>query len=142
MVGGHPPLAQDGVVFHGVLRLDVPEQSARLSELFANATCFIMPSLSEASAIAYVEAAAAGLPSIGSSAGGSAYLIGDGGIIVNPTDECALVDAMRQLADPETASRVGTAARQRSELFTWPKVAKRLLDALDGKTASAGDALI
>jgi glycosyltransferase involved in cell wall biosynthesis len=135
VVGGHPPLAEPGVTGHGILRLDVPEQHRSLESLFSKATCFVMPSHSEASAIAYVEAAAAGLPSIGTGEGGSDFLIGEGGLIVNPKDDDALLDAMRLLSDPGTAARVGAAAKRRSELFTWRAVADRLLRALAGAPA-------
>jgi glycosyltransferase involved in cell wall biosynthesis len=139
LVGGHPPLSQVGVTGHGILRLDVAEQHERLERLFAEATCFVMPSHSEASAIAYVEAASAGLPSIGTSAGGSGYLIGDGGVIVDPGDDEALLAAMLRLADPETAERAGAAAKERSRLFSWDAVASRLLSALEGESpVSAG----
>jgi glycosyltransferase involved in cell wall biosynthesis len=135
LVGGHPPVDQPGVTGHGVLRLDVPEQHERLERLFGESTCFVMPSFSEASAIAYVEAAAAGLPSIGTTSGGSDYLIGEGGIVVDPHDEAALLDAMRRLADPDEARRTGAAAKLRSELFTWDAVGRRLLRALEGVPA-------
>jgi len=138
LVGGHPPLSQDGVGTHGILRLDVPAQHDRLERLFAEATCFVMPSHSEASAIAYVEAAAAGLPSIGTSSGGSDYLIGDGGLIVDPGDEGGLLAAMRGLAEPEAAARMGAAAKERSHLFTWEAISRRLLQALEGKPVEAG----
>jgi glycosyltransferase involved in cell wall biosynthesis len=141
LVGGHPPLSQEGVSGHGVLRLDVPTQHDRLEQLFAGATCFVMPSHSEASAIAYVEAATAGLPSIGTSAGGSSYLIGDGGLVVDPADGDALLAAMRRLADPETAARMGAAARERSRLFSWEAVSRRLLDALEGGVPSEAGAV-
>jgi glycosyltransferase involved in cell wall biosynthesis len=135
IVGGHPPIEQEGVTAHGILRLDVPEQHERVERLFARATCFVMPSLAEASAIAYVEAGAAGVPSIGSSSGGSEYLIGDGGVIVDPHDDDGLLDAMRQLSDGPTAMAMGKAAKRRSERFTWPEVGRRLLEALDGTPA-------
>jgi glycosyltransferase involved in cell wall biosynthesis len=139
LVGGHPPLSQAGVTGHGVLRLDVPEQHECLERLFAGATCFVMPSHSEASAIAYVEAASAGLPSIGTSAGGSGYLIGDGGVIVNPGDDEALFAAMLRLAGPGAAEGMGAAAKERSRLFSWEAVARRLLGALEGESpVSAG----
>ena len=89
-----------------------------------------MPSYSEASAIAYVEAAAAGLPSIGTSIGGSDYLIGEGGLIVDPRDDGALLSAMRHLAAPDTAARVGAIAKRRSAMFTWEAVARRFMSAL------------
>ena len=135
VVGGHPRLDEPGVTEHGVLQLGVPEQHDRLERLFSAATCFVMPSHAEASAIAYVEAAAAGLPVIGTSSGGSDYLIGDGGLIVDPGDDEAILGAMRRLSDPDTAARMGAAARRRSELFTWPAVARRLLRALEGLPA-------
>lgn len=135
LVGTHPAVAQPGVTGHGVLRLDVPEQHERLERLFGQATCFVMPSFSEASAIAYVEAAAAGLPSIGTTSGGSDYLIGDGGVVVDPHDDDALLAAMRGLSEPSQAARLGAAAKLRSELFTWEAVGRRLLRALDGAPA-------
>jgi glycosyltransferase involved in cell wall biosynthesis len=137
LVGRHPPLDAPGVSGHGVLRLDVPEQRARLQGLFARATCFVMPSHYDAVGIAYVEAASAGLPSIGTSNGGSSYVIGDGGVVIDPRDEGALLAAMLRFCDPETAARTGAAAKARSELFTWSAVARRLLHALDGAPAEA-----
>lgn len=133
LVGGHPPISQAGVTGHGILRLDVAEQHERLERLYSEATCFVMPSHSEASAIAYVEAASAGLPGIGTSAGGSGYLIGDGGVIVDPGDDEELLAAMLRLADPETAKGMGAAAKERSRLFSWEAVASRLLSALEGE---------
>lgn len=130
LVGGHPPVQQPGVAGHGVLRLDDSRQHAELDALFAAATCFVMPSFTEAVGIAYVEAAAAGLPSIGTTEGGSGYLIGDGGVIVDPRDDAALLAAMGRLADPATAQAMGAAALERSRMFTWPEVAGRILRAL------------
>ena len=65
------------------------------------------------------------------------YLIGDGGVVVDPDDDEALFLEMRRLADPGTAARTGAAAKLRSELFTWPAVAGRLLRALDGVPSEA-----
>jgi glycosyltransferase involved in cell wall biosynthesis len=135
LVGGHPTIDAPGVTGHGVLRLDVPEEHQRLERLFGESTCFVMPSFSEASAIAYVEAAAAGLPSIGTISGGSDYLIGDGGVVVDPHDDDALLAAMLRMSDAATAESMGAAARIRSELFTWPQVARRLVRALEGVSA-------
>lgn len=135
VVGGHPPLRQPGVTGHGILRLNSDAERRRLEQLYADATCFVMPSHSEASAIAYVEAAAAGLPSIGTSQGGSDFLIGEGGLIVDPSDDDALLEAMLALCEPETAARMGAAAQQRSRLFTWSAVASRLVRALEGESA-------
>jgi hypothetical protein len=131
VVGGHPPIAEPGVTGHGVLSHGRPRERDVLVGLFARATCLVMPSLVEPFGIVYVEAGAAGVPSIGSSVGGASDAIGtDGGLVVDPTDEEALLAAMLRLADGETARRMGEAARRRSESYTWTGVAERLLRAL------------
>lgn len=131
VVGGHPPLRADGVVAHGVLALDQEGDRARLSALYARATCFVMPSLHEPSAQAYVEASAWGVPSIVTANGGSVELVGDGGVVVDPLDDEGLLQAMRRLCDPVTAARLGEVAERRSSLFTSDSLAGRLLRALD-----------
>jgi glycosyltransferase involved in cell wall biosynthesis len=131
VVGNHPRLELDGVEGHGPLRLDNAGEAERVDRLFQTATCFVMPSHREASALVYVEAGAAGLPSIGSAVGGSRELIGDGGQVVDPEDQAALVSAMLELSDARTAARVGAAARRHAEAYTWQAVAERILRALD-----------
>jgi glycosyltransferase involved in cell wall biosynthesis len=131
VVGAHPPLHGDGVVGHGVLRLDDESHRSELAELFAKATCFVLPSLYEPSAQAYVEASAWGIPSIVTSNGGSAELVGDGAIVVDPLDDDKLLDAMRALCDPVMAAQLGGLAQQRSSLYTTRALAGRLLRALE-----------
>jgi glycosyltransferase involved in cell wall biosynthesis len=94
LVGRHPAIDVEGVVGHGALSLARADERDEVEALFERATCFVMPSRSEPSAIAYVEAAAAGVPSIGSAVGGSRELIGDGGCVVDPRDDEALFAAM------------------------------------------------
>jgi glycosyltransferase involved in cell wall biosynthesis len=131
VVGAHPPLHAEGVVGHGVLRLDDDADRRRLADLFTKATCFVMPSLHEPSAQTYVEASAWGIPSIVTSNGGSAELVCEGGIVVDPLDDKGLLDAMRSLSDPATAARLGGFAQRRSSLFTSRAMTGRLLRALD-----------
>ena len=103
-----------------------------MSALFGEATCFVMASEVEPFGLAYIEAALAGVPSIATSVGGEGTIVAEGtGLLVPPGDEEALLGAMRTLADPEVAARMGAAARERSALFTWDKVGARLLRALD-----------
>jgi hypothetical protein len=138
VVGAHPPLRDDGVVGHGVLRLGNGADRSRLAELFARATCFVMPSLHEPAGLAYVEASAWGLPSIATSSGGGGELIGDCGIVVDPLDDDRLLEAMRTLCDPATVVRLGGLAQRRSELFTSRTMAGRLLRALDLPSVDVG----
>lgn len=130
LIGSHPTVDAEGITGHGWLSLSDASARAKLDGLFERATCFVMPSLCEPSAISYVEAAAAGIPSIGSTVGGSAELIGEGGCVVDPSDEAALYDAMLRFADGEKARAAGARALARADFFTWAEVARRILTAL------------
>jgi hypothetical protein len=131
VVGGHPQLDEPGVNGHGVLSTERGRDRELIGGLFERATCLVMPSQVEPFGIVHIEAAAAGLPSIGTTVGGPRDVIGtDGGVVVEPGDEDALLDAMRRLSDPASARRMGEAARERARLYTWPRVAERLLRTL------------
>jgi glycosyltransferase involved in cell wall biosynthesis len=131
IVGAHPPLHGEGLVGHGLLRLEDDADRARLAELYARATCFVMPSIHEPAGIAYVEASAWGIPSIATASGGAGEIVGDGGIVIDPLDDDGLLGAMRTLCDPATAARLGGIAEQHSQLFSDRAMAGRLLRALD-----------
>jgi glycosyltransferase involved in cell wall biosynthesis len=131
LVGEHPRLDLPGVVAHGFLSRSNAADRERLVALYRSATVFVMPSLHEPAGIVYVEAASAGVPSIGGTNGGAATLIGPGGLTVDPLDPDQIYAAMLQLADGDTAQRMGDRAREHSALFTWRKVAERLVRALD-----------
>jgi glycogen synthase len=130
VVGGHPPLDQPGVTGHGDLPLDDPGAQAEVDRLFEHATCLVLPSHLEPSAVVHVEAAQAGLPSIGTTEGGVSALIGDGGMLVDPTDEQGLIDAMVQIADPNRARDLGALARAHISSLSWQKIAERMLAVL------------
>jgi glycosyltransferase involved in cell wall biosynthesis len=131
LVGGHPRVDAPGVRCHGRLPLDSPDSRRQLIGLFQAATCFVMPSLHEPTGIVHAEAAAAGIASIGTVDGGVSTLIGEAGRVVDPRDDDAILTAMLELADPELARSLGALALERSRLFTWEKVAERLLRALE-----------
>lgn len=130
VVGRHPRIDAPGVESHGFLSMSDAAQKARLDALFAEATCFVMPSLHEPLGIAYAEAGAAGVPSIGTKRGGAPEVIGPGGTAVDPFDLGQLVEAMRRYSDPSHAASAGERARVHAQQYTWPRVAKRILNAL------------
>lgn len=70
IVGGHPRIDVDGVVCHGLLRLDRATETIRLNALFERATCLVLPSMLEPTGNVHAEALAAGIGSIGTTAGG------------------------------------------------------------------------
>jgi hypothetical protein len=130
LVGNHPPVDAAGVIGHGRLSLGSDEGQRRYGELLRRATCFLMPSTHEPFGIAYLDAGACGLPSIGTTVGGAPEAVGDGGLVVDPEDGGALSAAMLKLADPETARRLGERAFAHAAPLTWRATAERLLRAL------------
>jgi glycosyltransferase involved in cell wall biosynthesis len=130
LVGEHPPQSAPGVRDHGYIGLSGPDNRARLGRLFAQATCFVVPSRHEPTGIAFAEAAAAGLPSIGSIHGGSGEVIGPSGVVVDPERDYELASAMLALADPERARELGARARQQAQLYSWEAVARRFVRVL------------
>ncbi len=134
LVSAHPPgVGGEGVRAHGNIR------GARVTQLFSEATCFVMPSRAEPVGIVYVEAGAAGTPSIGTTVGGAAELIGGGGVVVDPADQGALTAAMMELSEPQTARRLGALAYEHSRWFTWRATAGRILDALQSRARTPAD---
>lgn len=131
IVGGHPPLDAEGVTGHGHVAVSQPEGRTKIEGLFAAATCFVVPSLLEPFGLVYVEAAAAGIASIGTTIGGTADSIGKGGILVDPHDDDAIFAAMREMCDPDRARSLGEVARRRAPAFTWPAFGQRILRSLD-----------
>jgi glycosyltransferase involved in cell wall biosynthesis len=129
VVGAHPSLDLAGVTGHGRLAIDRDEQRFRLTSLYERSTAFVMPSLHEPAGSVHVEAARAGIASIGSANGGAETCIGDGGFVVDPESPAEITAAMLALCDPELARELGERARQRAQMLTWRKVAERIVRA-------------
>ena len=87
-------------------------------ELWRDADVFALPTRGEAFGMVFQEAAAAGLPAIGTRLNAIPEIVADGdtGILVPPGDVAALADALRALvSSPERRAAMGTAARRRIE---------------------------
>jgi glycosyltransferase involved in cell wall biosynthesis len=130
LIGRTPGVDEPGVTDLGWIDRRTPAGEARLLAAFRRATCFVMPSRFEPFAIVHAEAGLAGLPSIGTTVGGVDAVIGPAGVTVPPGDHAALVRAMRELADPETARGYGALARDHALRFSWENVARRIAERL------------
>jgi phosphatidylinositol alpha-1,6-mannosyltransferase len=93
----------------------------------------------------YLEAAAHGKPVVAGNVAGALDAVADGesGLLVDPTDELAVADAIKKLLfDHELARRLGEAGAQRARSFAWPLIAGRvealLLEQLSGVSRIAG----
>lgn len=130
LVGNHPEVIAPGVRGHGFLTRDDASAQKKLDRLYAEATCFVLPSQFDPAGIAYLEAASAGLPVIATSRGGAGELIADGAIAVDPGDERGLVEAMLALTNPLAARSKGATAARSVASSSWTDVGARIIGAL------------
>ena len=103
---------------------------ADLDRVYADCDVVVLTSRNEGSPVALIEAMASGRPVVATRVGGVEELVGEVGLLADVDDSAALARAVSQLlADPERASRLGQAARQRV-VTTYGK--DRLVDDVDG----------
>ena len=105
---------------------DVPEH------FIAAADVFCLPSYREGFGVVIIQAASAGIPSIGSRIYGITDTIEDGntGLLFKAGDSCDLALKMKQFLDtPETIKRMGKEARKRTlKLYAKEMVTTAMLD--------------
>ncbi|CAM9772984.1 unnamed protein product, partial [Hapterophycus canaliculatus] len=93
-----------------------------LSQAFASADVFVMPSDSETLGFVVLESMASGVPVVGADAGGIPDLIDDGknGFLVPAGDEEAMADRVRTLlANKDLRRRMSQAGREETEKWSW-----------------------
>lgn len=121
------------VLFCGTL------SDAERDEWLDRATVFAMPSRvpagggGEGFGIAYLEAAARGVPAVAGNCGGAVDAVEDGktGVLVDPSDHLAVAEAITQLLrDPARTNALGASAANRAQRFAWPRVAQEVEDLL------------
>jgi glycosyltransferase involved in cell wall biosynthesis len=130
IVGPAMGATQPGVVFEGFLSKDDPAQFGRITELFEQASCVVLPSIYEPFGISLTEGMAYGLPCIATNRCAMPEIVENGrtGLIVPPENVDALADAMITIArDPALGQRMGEAGRARAERdFTWDAVGHKI----------------
>jgi glycosyltransferase involved in cell wall biosynthesis len=102
-----------------------------LVKYYGSASVFVLPSLSDAQPLVAFEAMACGLPVIVTENTGTQEIIREGkdGFVIPIRDVGALKEKIRLLyEDGELLKRMGQAARNRIQEFTWGKYEERLLD--------------
>jgi alpha-1,3-rhamnosyl/mannosyltransferase len=110
-----------GARVHVLARVPAPT----LARLYQRATVVVCPSLWEGFGLAALEAMACGAPVVAGNRGGLPEVVGDAGLLVDPTDVDALRKAMYTLAGQEplrAALRARGLARARA--FSWRHVAE------------------
>jgi glycosyltransferase involved in cell wall biosynthesis len=95
---------------------------------YAGARAFVLPSIYEGFGLPALEAMASGTPVISSSAGSLREVVGDAGILIDPTDVDRWVEAIeRVLADDALSSQMSEAGLERAALFSWERAASETL---------------
>jgi phosphatidylinositol alpha-1,6-mannosyltransferase len=124
----------------------VTERDKRL--IFAACDIHAMPSVRagpmiEGFGIVFLEAAAAGKPSVCGNTGGQAEAVQDGmtGLVVDGSDHSQLIDAMGRLArDPEIRTRMGEAGRRWAAQNEWVRVRQRIVAEIGRAQSTLGNA--
>lgn len=95
---------------------------------FAAADIFVLPTLLEGFGIPLVEAMAAGLPIVTTSAGAAGEVVGDAGLVVPPGDSQAFASALeRLLTEPALAERLSQIGPKRArECFDLHNMAAKV----------------
>jgi len=105
---------------------------------FNAADIYVMPSIQHGSmiegfGIVFLEAAAAGIPSIAGNVGGQpeAVLHGKTGLVVDGTDEKELREALRYLIlNPEVRKKMGKIGREWAKQHDWKKISQKIYEAV------------
>ena len=105
---------------------------ADLDGLYAAATAFVFPSLSEGFGLPVLEAMRRGVPLACSDRSTLPEIAGDAALLFDPEDIQAITDAMeRLLADAELRRRLACAGRKRAATFTWERTAELTVASYD-----------
>jgi alpha-1,3-rhamnosyl/mannosyltransferase len=109
----------DKVIFAGY----VPDEE--LPAVYAGATVFVFPSLYEGFGLPPLEAMACGAPVISSNAASLPEVVGEAGLLVEPTDAATLTSAIEQvLSDDALRAALSSRGPQRAREFSWERCAR------------------
>lgn len=98
--------------------------------LYAGAVALVLPSFHEGFGLTALEAMAAGVPVVASNRGSLPELVGDAGLLVDPTDPAAISAALQQvLGDPSVRARLAAEGRARAAAYSWDASAGVMIDA-------------
>ena len=118
------PLAQEGF-----LRELGYVPRGDLATIMAGATALIYPSIYEGFGLPPLEAMACGTPVICSNVSTLPEVVGDAGILIDPSDEIGLREILHVITeDKQLRTDLSTRARERSLSFTWKKCAQQTVE--------------
>jgi glycosyltransferase involved in cell wall biosynthesis len=123
-IAADPPGSSGRVAWLGHLDDDA------LAGVMSEADAFCLPSLFEAFGLTALEAMACGAPVVASDRGALPEVVGEAGLVVEPTAPELEKALARVLSDGELARALREAGRARAEEFTWDRTAAGWLGSL------------
>lgn len=100
-----------------------------LQWLYQNCFCFLYPSLFEGFGLPVLEAMHYGSPVITSSTSSIPEIAGDACILINPTNENELFEAMATISvNEECRTNLRESGRKQANLFSWEIASKKILE--------------
>jgi glycosyltransferase involved in cell wall biosynthesis len=112
---------EDRVIFPGYV------DEADLPAWYQLAELFVFPSLYEGFGLGPLEAMACGKPVVVSNRSSLPEVVGEAGLLIDPTNTAALTEAMRRvLADPALRTDLSGRALERAQRFSWKNVVDEL----------------
>lgn len=113
-------------------------QDSDLLDLYAISSVFFFPSLYEGFGLPPLEAMAAGTPVVSSNTSAMPEILGEGALLVSPTDERAAAERICSLLDSEALSHsFREAGRRRARQFTWRRTGDATVAAYERLAANA-----
>ena len=105
----------------------VPDED--LVHIYNAAHIFVYPSFYEGFGLPVLEAMSCGVPVIVSKVSSLPEIVGDNGILIDPSDACELETALERLLDNEELRKgLSTRALKRSLDFSWEKAARKFVE--------------
>jgi glycosyltransferase involved in cell wall biosynthesis len=124
----YDPAWTDGV--EGVLMPGYIDEADK-GALYAGAIALVFPSLYEGFGFPVLEAMGCGTPVIASNTSSLPELVGNAGLLVDPTDTEAITQAMQHIVtDQALAESLREKGRRQAAAFSWEHCAQQALDAL------------
>lgn len=112
---------------------------ALLPALYCGADALVMPSLYEGFGMPALEAMACGTPVVAARSGALPELLGNAGLLVDPTSVENLFSGMvKIIADPELAEELRSRGLARAAQFSWPSSAAQTLQVLREAAGAKG----
>lgn len=112
---------QECVIFPGYV------DDADVPAFYQLAEVFVFPSLYEGFGLGPIEAMTCGTPVVSSNSSSLPEVVGEAGLLVDPTDTAALSEALRRvLANPELRANLVQRGLTQAQKFSWQKAVAEL----------------